>query len=114
MPIPADAHHDHGLPWLDFGGIDRRAPASANTATQQARLVQPGVAGDLDGAVHADDCAVRERGNAAHLGSGLTIDLGPERAVGPGAIQQRGSQDHTGFADPMRTNGICRMRGGNS
>ena len=78
----ADAHHDHDVAGAYLGGVDRRAPAGADAAADQAGLVERDVVGDLDRRVDGDGGDLGEGRDAAHLADRLAVVRAAGSSVG--------------------------------
>ena len=69
----ADAVYDHGLTWLDLGGVDRRSPAGRYAAADEHRLVQREVVVDLHHGALVNGGVLAERADHAHRAEVLTL-----------------------------------------
>ena len=112
----ADAHDDHRVAGLHLGRVDRRAPAGAHPAADQAGHLQRDVVGHLHRGVGGHRGGLAERGDAAHLPDRLAAvgQLQPEvgRVAPARALQQRRRPGRRGSACPRRTSGSARRRAG--
>ena len=108
----ADAHDDHGLAGVDLGGVDRRAPAGADAATDKAGLLERQILGNLDRASRPRRASTPRRWRCRTSGR----RAGPRRSSGMN--RQAGSRPagwrrgRRGSACPKRTSGSDHSRAG--